>query len=239
MDRSADDDAVLELRQYALLPGRRDELIELFDREFLESQDDLGGHVRGQFRDLDDPDCFVWLRSFADMTTRRAALEAFYGGPVWAAHRDAANATMLDSDDVLLLRPVPGRPVLRTDHLTRPVPDLGPAASGAAPDVPSTASGTAPAYGATVLALDEPAGGELVDLVIERIGQELLGLYVTEPAPNTFPALPVREGETVLVWFDRGAAVAWPDGDEDALAALGAKVVQRLRLAPTARSLLR
>ena len=37
---------------------------------------------------------------------RREALTAFYGGPVWAEHRDAANATMVDSDDVLLLRPL-------------------------------------------------------------------------------------------------------------------------------------
>ncbi|MEU0397925.1 hypothetical protein ABZ208_35265 [Streptomyces sp. NPDC006208] len=38
------------------------------------------------------------------MTRRRRSLEAFYTGPVWRKHRDAANATMIDSDDVLLLR---------------------------------------------------------------------------------------------------------------------------------------
>jgi hypothetical protein len=37
------------------------------------------------------------------MEARRASLQAFYGGPVWRAHRDAANATMIDSDNVLLL----------------------------------------------------------------------------------------------------------------------------------------
>ncbi|MFJ2297059.1 hypothetical protein ACIOG7_36265 [Streptomyces sp. NPDC087894] len=31
-------------------------------------------------------------------------MEAFYTGPFWREHRDAANATMVDSDDVLLLR---------------------------------------------------------------------------------------------------------------------------------------
>ena len=31
----------------------------------------------GQFRDLDNPDRFVWLRGFADMTTRAQALERF------------------------------------------------------------------------------------------------------------------------------------------------------------------
>ncbi|MGW0809411.1 hypothetical protein [Nonomuraea sp. NPDC002799] len=46
------------------------------------------------------------MRGFTGMPARRAALERFYGGPVWQAHRDAANATLLDSDDVLLPRSV-------------------------------------------------------------------------------------------------------------------------------------
>lgn len=229
MARTADDDTVLELRQYTLRPGRRDELIELFDRELVEPQEAVGAHLLGQFRDPDRPDVFVWLRSFPDMESRRLALEAFYGGPVWAEHRDAANATMLDSDDVLLLRPVPGRPSLRTAHLTRPDRDVAPAT-----------------VHATVLALDEPATPEVVDHVVETMrpaldpsGAELLGLYVTEPAANSFPALPVRDGENVLVWFGRDEPAEWAAGVEDDLAALGAAVAQRLRLSPTSRSLLR
>jgi hypothetical protein len=61
--------------------------------------------VIGQFRDLDNPDRFVWLRGFRDMAGRAPALVAFYGGSVWRAHRDTANATIIDSDNVLLLRP--------------------------------------------------------------------------------------------------------------------------------------
>src|SRR5471030_2209436 len=98
--------AVLELRQYTLHPGHRDELIALFEREFVETQEAVGSHVLGTFRDLDAPDRFVWLRGFADMAARADALGAFYGGPAWQRHRDAANATMVDSDDVLLLRPL-------------------------------------------------------------------------------------------------------------------------------------
>jgi len=41
--------------------------------------------ILGQFRDLDDPDCFVWMRGFADMETRKGALESFYRGPVWSS----------------------------------------------------------------------------------------------------------------------------------------------------------
>ncbi|WP_084701901.1 NIPSNAP family protein [Streptacidiphilus anmyonensis] len=96
--------SIVELRQYTLHPGARATLIELFEREFVTGQEAVGITLGGRFRDLDDPDRFVWLRAFPDMTQRRRSLEAFYTGPVWRAHRDAANATMVDSDDVLLLR---------------------------------------------------------------------------------------------------------------------------------------
>jgi hypothetical protein len=81
---------VLELRQYTLRPGRRDELVELFDREL------AGPQVLGQFRDLDDEDRFVLLSGFADLETRARALPVF--------HED--RATMVEATDVLLLRPV-------------------------------------------------------------------------------------------------------------------------------------
>jgi NIPSNAP len=89
---------VIELRRYALHPGARDTLIELFERELVEPQEAVGMRVLGTFRDVDDPDSFVWIRGFADMAARGAGLQAFYGGSVWAEHRDAANATMIDSE---------------------------------------------------------------------------------------------------------------------------------------------
>src|SRR5262249_16948903 len=96
---------IVELRQYTLHPGKRDVLIDLFDREFVESQEALGMKIIGQFRDENDPNRFVWLRGFRDMPSRSQALTDFYGGPVWKAHREVANTTMIDSDNVLLLHP--------------------------------------------------------------------------------------------------------------------------------------
>ena len=61
---------VIELRRYTLRPGQRDVLIELFDRELVESQEATGMRILGQFRDLGDPDQFVWVRSFPDMAVR-------------------------------------------------------------------------------------------------------------------------------------------------------------------------
>src|ERR1051326_9293031 len=86
---------VVELRQYTLHSAEaRETLIELFEREFVESQETAGMQMIGTFRDLQKPDRFVWLRGFQDMESRSAQLQQFYGGPVWKQNRDAANGTI-------------------------------------------------------------------------------------------------------------------------------------------------
>ena len=183
---------MIELRQYALRPGQREALIDLFESELLEPQEEVGIRVLGQFRDLDRPDRFVWLRGFPDMAARAAALTAFYDGPVWRAHRDAANATMLDSDDVLLLRPV---------GAGFPVPGTRPAAARGEPGSVLTA---------TVHLLGRPVDAAFlcwytasVEPLLEQAGSRRLALLETEPAANSFPRLPVREGEFAVVRFAR------------------------------------
>lgn len=94
---------LVELRRYRTHHGRREDLVRVFDAHFVEGQEVCGAQVHGQFRDLDDPDSFVWIRAFASREVRRRALRDFYGGPVWAAHREVANAAMTAFDDVLLL----------------------------------------------------------------------------------------------------------------------------------------
>ena len=221
--------AVLELRQYTLHPGRRDALIELFEREFVESQEAVGIELVGTFRDLDRPDRFVWVRGFPDMPSRAASLQAFYGGPVWAAHREAANATMIDSDNVLLLRPAA----------------KGNGFARRSPTCPSSR------VLATIYHLAAPVDDAfrgLVDDALTDAGVTPIARLETEPAENTFPRLPVRTGEHVFVWFARF-------DDADALRAAQARLSaterghafenrfksppERLVLTPTARSRLR
>jgi NIPSNAP len=208
---------IVELRQYALRPGRRDELIELFDSKLVESQEEAGMSVIGQFRDLDRPDRFVWLRGFPSMDERRASLEAFYTGPIWKTHSAAANATMLETDDVLLLRPATPDSAFALDGQTR-----GADAGGEGPGLVAV----------TILDLAGADPADALDHLDLREGGSLLGCLVTDPSPNTFPALPVREGENVLVRF---AGFSNRRTLEPA-AADGAR--QLLRLAPTSRSLL-
>ncbi|MBA2888800.1 NIPSNAP family protein [Nonomuraea soli] len=96
---------IYEWRRYTLRPGLRDSFVSLFERHFVESQEEAGIGLVAMFEDLDRPDVIHWIRKFRDMEVRRHALESFYlHSPAWKEHRDAANATMIDSDDVLLLR---------------------------------------------------------------------------------------------------------------------------------------
>ena len=72
---SITDSSVVELRQYTLKPGARDTLVEIFEAEFVESQEELGTAIGGLFHDRDDPDRFVWMRGFASMEARKDALD--------------------------------------------------------------------------------------------------------------------------------------------------------------------
>ncbi len=105
-------DQVIELRQYTLKPGTRDGFIERFEREFQDTQEAVGIHVLGTFLDLDDADRFVWFRGFATLEERATSLAAFYGGPAWATWGEETNADLIDSDDVLMLRPRAGKPAM-------------------------------------------------------------------------------------------------------------------------------
>ncbi len=235
---------VVELRQYTLVPGRRETLIALFEREFIETQEATGMTIIGQFRDLNNPDRFVWLRGFSDMDARAAQLQEFYGGRVWKTHRDAANATMIDSDNVLLLRPASPSSGFQLEHASR-------AALG-------STSKQAGLLVATIYHLCKTKGADYASLFehqlkphLKRAGVSVLASFVTETRPNTFPGLPVREDAKVFVWFARFrdrdayeksiAAVAESMGRSEVgrkLAELTKEQPEVLLLSPTPRSLL-
>jgi hypothetical protein len=209
---------VVELRQYTLRPGARDTLVAIFEAEFVESQEELGIAVGGIFEDRDDPDRFVWMRGFASMEARKDALTAFYfGGEAWKRHGPAANATMVDSDDVLLLRPT-DPPVL-----SRPAAD--------------------DSVVATVWLHAHGAGTcdwltRMVHPRLERALGTTVAAWRTEPAENTFPALPVRPDHafvSLATVADEPAYAAALAGFEDELRDRGV-TTQTLRLRPTPRS---
>jgi hypothetical protein len=179
------DHTVFELRRYRLRKGARESLIDLFDRDFVETQ---------EAEDLDDPDAFVWVRSFANMEARTRSLSAFYTGPVWKAHGPVANATMVNSDNVLLLRPDKNHPVFAARKSKRPDADATAIPPGLfIITICSLAPNTEAQFAAD---FDRTARPLLVEA-----GARIDATFVTERSVNGYPNLPVREGETVFVWF--------------------------------------
>jgi CBS domain-containing protein len=162
---------------------------------------------------------------------------AFYGGPVWAAHRDKANDTMIDSDDVLLLRPV-------VDF------DL----TGV------TRGGDITVVTVTLYHLPESGEDAFVDFFTTTVqplladtGATPLAVLRTLRAENNFPALPVRDDANVVAWVGSfagpeelaehvrllGRDTRWT---HDALPALTKQLSsppEQLQLSPTSRSLIR
>lgn len=228
---------VIELRQYKIVRGRRDAMIALFDRQFVESQEALGMRIVGQFRDLDDPDRFVWIREFPSMDGRARALDAFYTGGVWQAHRGEANPMLDDNDNVLLLRQA------------RPGAGFGPNAPRTDPPAPG---GLVAAH---ICHLWKEPDDRLADAFVHVVrpelaacGLDVLATFLPERAANNFPRLPVREGEKVLVWFTRAdsaeahAAAMGRFGQQASWTDFADRLERRpqvLRLAPTGRSALR
>ena len=213
---------IVELRQYTLHPGKLDGFIPLFERELIETQETVGISVIGHFRDRDDPDRFVWLRGFPDMPARAEALQAFYGGPVWKAHRDEANASFIDTDNVLLLRPVSAVSGFAPAKQSRPSIGASALASGIVV--------------ATIYSFDAPVSADFRTFFEHEIKPELHkgGISVaaeleTESSPNTFPRLPVRADENIFIWI---ATFATPDVYVKSLARLEQSRSWREKIAP-------
>lgn len=236
---------VIELRQYTLRAGQRESFIELFDGTFADPLDATGMTVIGQFRDLDRPNRFVWMRGFENMEARAKELSAFYHGALWHEHRNEANASIDDSDNVLLLEP--SEPSLRF----RDIPPR------------SAAGGSEAARGLVTVTLyyakpedlsqfQKVFGKSLLHRA-ELAGARTLAAYISSAQPNNYPSLPIRVGEHIYVWvasFSSPAAydayqtklntdtrwtkTLWPAARE-----LLAQDPEVLRLTPTPRSRLR
>jgi hypothetical protein len=235
-------DTVFELRQYTLHPGQRDVLVNEFDDYFVEGQEAQGMRVIGQYRDLDDPDRFVWLRSFADMAARQTALTNFYSGPIWKAHGKLAAGTMVDSNNVLLLRPL--RPDTAFAVATTALPPPGTRGAGKGVLVASIVyveQKTPSEFGAFFEKELKP--------LLEQAGAPVIAAMVSDHSPNTYPNLPVREQANVFVWFTLFSDQAAVDKQQHTLAQsmewreAAVKLtdwthhrIETLRLEPTARS---
>lgn len=97
---------VIELRNYLLKPGKRDEFIHYFKKHFVHSQNEMGAYIPGLFKIKNEENRFFWIRGFDNMEQRSGFLPAFYGDEVWGKFGPAANDMMLEWHDVYLVKPL-------------------------------------------------------------------------------------------------------------------------------------
>lgn len=183
---------VVELRRYTTAPGQRARFAAYFDAYFPEAFEQLGAMVFGQFLERGHPEHFTWLRGYKDMAARPIVDAQFYYGPVWHERRTKVNAILPDSDNVLLLRPLPpdsGVPVLPP---VDPVDDAG------------RPRGIVVAQ---ILAVRADAMGQATaqaQKAFETYRQEGVrdaGTLVSLDAQNNFPQLPIRTDGPFIVWL--------------------------------------
>ena len=188
----AQDFQVIELRRYIIKDGEREKFARYFETWFPEAFQQLGAIAFGEGLERDNDTWFTWLRGFRDMPARAETNTAFYYGPVWKEHRNTLNGLMIDSDNVLLLRPLnpeSGVPVLP------------------AVDVVKENNGAQGIVVMQVFAVEQ--GG--VETFAERAenifakyrdaGIREAGVLVTLDEANNFPQLPVRTDGPYLVWL--------------------------------------
>lgn len=230
---------VIELRRYTLVEGAAGRFSRYFETWFPEAFQQLGALALGHFFERGSTERFTWLRAYPDMAARAAVNTAFYDGPVWREHKATLNRWIVDSDDVLLLRPL---------HPQAGIPALPAVDPVAEPDG---------ARGLAVAQLFQVAPGRLAECAAQAeawfgtyhgSGVTEAGILATLDEANNFPRHPIRTDGTYLVWLgilrDEAALQALRPMLEAAAAALGqagllAAPAEILELDPGQRSRLR
>ena len=99
---------IVEVRTYKLKPGRRDEFIRFFETRAIPAQHSHGIKIVGPLLDLENPDTFVFLRSFPDLAERDRMKDAFYGGPEWLNELEGIAMPMIENYSAVLCETSPG-----------------------------------------------------------------------------------------------------------------------------------
>lgn len=170
---------IIDLRDYTLKPNTREQFIERCEALLFPEQERLGATILGVFRDADNPEGVVWLRAMPDMAERKRVLTAFYSqGEVWKANRREVNSWIIDSDNVLLVKPVSEMTTAKADHsmvvmyaCLRKEPFV----------------------------VDEEL--DQLAAAISDAGGHLLAKLVTDPSENNYRPHPIRTGEFGFVVF--------------------------------------
>jgi len=183
---------VIEFRRYTIKEGEREHFAQYFESFFPEAFQQLGALACGQFFERNNPRGFTWIRGFHNIDARATINAAFYYGPLWKEHKATMNDVLIDSDNVLLLRPLnPERGVTILPAVDPVTEERG-------------AQGVVVAQIFAVKQDDVESFAKQAEATFagyRAAGVHEAGVLVTLDAPNNFPQLPVRTDGPYLVWL--------------------------------------
>ena len=183
---------VIEFRRYTVKEGEREHFAEYFESYFPEAFQQMGAIAFGQFFERKNPVGFTWMRGFKNTDARAVINAGFYYGPLWREHALTMNSLMVDSNNVLLLRP------LSPERGVTVLPSVDPITEG------KGAQGVVVAQIFAVKANSVDAFAQQAEATFagyRAAGAREAGVLVTLEAPNNFPQLPVRTDGPYLVWL--------------------------------------
>jgi flavin-binding protein dodecin len=183
---------VIEFRRYTVKEGEREHFAEYFESYFPEAFQQMGAIAFGQFFERKNPVGFTWMRGFKNTDARAVINAGFYYGPLWREHAFTMNSHMVDSDNVLLLRP------LNPERGVTVLPSVDPVTER------KGAQGVVVAQIFAVKANSVDAFAQEAEAAFagyRAAGAREAGVLVTLDAPNNFPQLPVRTDGPYLVWL--------------------------------------
>ena len=183
---------VIEFRRYTVKEGEREHFAEYFESYFPEAFQQMGAIAFGQFFERKNPVGFTWMRGFKNTDARAVINAGFYYGPLWREHAFTMNSLMVDSNNVLLLRP------LNPERGVAVLPAVDPVTES------KGAQGVVVAQIFAVKANSVDAFAQQAEATFagyRAAGAREAGVLVTLDAPNNFPQLPVRTDGPYLVWL--------------------------------------
>jgi hypothetical protein len=98
---------LFELRQYKVLPGRRDDWVRFMEDVIIPFQVAKGMAIVGTFVAEDDPNLYVWIRRFEDEREREILYEAVYESDRWRSEIAPRVAEMLGDEPMAVTRMIP------------------------------------------------------------------------------------------------------------------------------------
>ena len=184
----AQDVKTIELRNYLIRPGQRDNYITAFETKLVDTLNLMKNYVFGQFRVKDAQDNFVWIRGFESMDSRKEGLKKFFSSDFWARNQSVPGKYLLNYMNVYLLRPFD---IYDQDNLKPFKGEWFGKPKGVVVVDFYVANDRRPQLIAFVKSK--------YDSIVRAAGVNNISYWVSEPEPNNYPDLPVFQDKNLLV----------------------------------------